>query len=75
MAKTIQSAAQLREFLANSLLGIRNGDIKIDQAMAITKMAAQVHESLYSEAKVAQVQIALGRAAAVPEVGALKLTE
>lgn len=51
----------MREFLADMMLGIKNGHIDIDKASRITKMAGQINESLYAETKVAQVRKAAGQ--------------
>lgn len=67
----ITETGELRRFLANSLLGIKNGDLDIAKAAQITKMAAQINESLYAEVKVAAVQKAAGKEAA--ELGKLRL--
>lgn len=56
----IQTAGQLREFLCMQLLGIKNGDVEINKASAITKMAEQITNSLYSEMKMKQLQLAAG---------------
>ena len=52
----IQTTGQLREFLSNMIVGVKNGDISCTQASNITKLAAQVNESFYSEIKVAQIE-------------------
>jgi hypothetical protein len=57
----IQTAGQLRQFLCNMILGIKNGDLELNKATQITKMAEQITNSLYSEMKMQQLQIAAGR--------------
>jgi hypothetical protein len=52
----IQTTGDLRQFLADMLLGIKNGDLAIDKASQITKMAGQINESFYSEVKVWRVR-------------------
>lgn len=60
MQSKIQTAGQLRIFLCNMILGIKNGDIEINKATQITKMAEQITNSLYSEMKMQQLQIQAG---------------
>lgn len=63
MAKNIQTVGQLREFLVNTMLGVKDGSIKIDEASRITKLAAQVNESFYSEIKIAKTMLEAGQEA------------
>lgn len=56
----IKTTGQLREFLVDLLVGIKNGHVAVDKASNITKMAAQVNESFYSEIKIARVNKELG---------------
>lgn len=71
MSSKITNTGQLREFLANMITGVRDGDVKIDEARAIVKVAEKINESFYAELKVAQVQSQLGRK--VAELGGLVL--
>jgi hypothetical protein len=57
----IKTTGQLREFLANSLLAVSSGQMDTDRARNITKLAAQINESIYSEIKTARVLSELGR--------------
>jgi hypothetical protein len=67
----ISNTGQLREFLANMLLGVKSGDIKVDEARTMVKLAEKVNESYYAELKVAQVNLQLGRK--VAELGKLEI--
>jgi len=69
----ITNTGELREFLCSTINGVANGTFGIDKAKEITKIAAQINESLYSEVKVAKTQIELGNEAA--KFGALDLGE
>lgn len=71
--RQIQTSGDLRAFLSNALLGIRNGDIDIHKASQITKMAAQINESIYSEIKAGVVLAAAGKT--VAEFGNMPLSE
>lgn len=70
MAK-ITNTGELREFLCSAINNVANGTFDINKAKEVTKLAAQVNESLYSEVKVAKTQIELGKEAA--RFGELKL--
>lgn len=67
----IKSTGELREFLCSTINGVANGTFDIHKAREITKLAAQVNESLYSEVRVAKTQLELGKQAA--DLGALNL--
>ena len=56
----MQTAGQLRQFLCNMMLGIKNGDLELNKATQITKMAEQITNSLYSEMKMQQLQLQAG---------------
>lgn len=71
MSSKIATTAQLREFLANMMLGVRSGDIKVDEAGKIVKLAEKINESFYAELKVAQINQQLERK--VDELGKLKI--
>jgi hypothetical protein len=43
------------------MMGVKNGEVKVDEAARITKLAAQIHESFYSEVKIAKVQLEAGK--------------
>jgi hypothetical protein len=72
MAK-ITTTGQLREFLCQSINSVATGTLDIQKASQITKLAAQVNESLYSEVKVARLQLELGKTAS--EMGALTVNQ
>lgn len=73
MATQIKTTGQLREFLVNMLIGVKNGDLDESKARNITKMAAQINESFYSEIKIAKIQLDAGKSA--EELGKLKIGE
>ena len=52
--RKIETVGQLRSFLCESIVDVRNGNIRVEIASQINKMAAQVNESFYSECKVAR---------------------
>ena len=56
----IKTTGDLREFLANCILGVKNGHLAIDKAREMTKLAAQINESFYSEIKIAKTQKEMG---------------
>lgn len=55
MSGKIETTGQLREYLVTMMQGVKNGDVKVEVASVMTKMAAQVNESFYSEIKIARV--------------------
>ena len=61
MSTKIVTSGDLREFLATMLLGVKNGDLDVEKARNITKMAAQINESFYSEIKIAKVEMEAGK--------------
>ena len=46
--------------LANAAKGVLNGDLDIDRAMALHKLAKNITESLYSETKIAMFRNEIG---------------
>ena len=67
----IKTSGQLREFLVNMMKGVKNGQLAEDKARNIVKMASQVHESFYSEIKIAKTRKEMGLA--ISDLGALPL--
>jgi len=63
MAK-ITNTGELREFLCSAINSVANGTFDVNKAKEVTKIAAQINESLYAEVKVAKTQIELGNEAA-----------
>lgn len=57
MSKTIQTTGDLRTFLTNVMVGVKDGVVNADDASRITKLAQQINESFYSEIKIAQIRI------------------
>jgi hypothetical protein len=49
----IKTAGELRGFLADVMVGIRAGSVECDQAHAISKIAAQINQSLATEVNTA----------------------
>ena len=70
MAK-ITTAGELREFLCSAINSVGNGTMDTIKARDITKLAAQVTENLYAEAKVAKLQLEMGEQAS--KIGGLFL--
>lgn len=54
------------------MMGVKDGDVKIDEARALVKLAEKVNESYYAELKVAQVSLQLERK--VAEFGRLPIS-
>jgi hypothetical protein len=69
MSAKITNVGELRMFLANMMVGVRDGDIKVDEAARIVKLAEKINENYYAEIKRAEIALELGRV--VPEFGKL----
>lgn len=67
MSATIKTTGQLREFLVNMMLGVKNGQLDLDKASRVTKLAAQINESMYAEIKTARIRSEAGEA--MPKIG------
>lgn len=71
MSRKIENTGQLREFLSNMMMGVKDGSVKVDEARAQVKLAEKINESYYAELKVAQVSLQLERK--VAEFGKLPI--
>ncbi len=58
---TIKTAGDLRSFLAGIMVDIKNGNIDAEQAGAISKVSAQINQSLAVEVKAAIEMHKLGK--------------
>jgi hypothetical protein len=67
----LRTTGQLRTMLANAAKGVLNGDLEIDRAMALHKLAKNISESLYSETKIAMFAHEVGNE--IPKMGELQL--
>lgn len=70
-SERIETTGHLRTALANAAKGVLNGDMKVDDALALHKLAKNITESLYSETKIAMFLHEVGKEP--KELGALKL--
>lgn len=61
MSAKISNTGQLREFLANMLIGVKDGDVRVDEARTMVKLAEKINESYYAEIKMANVAQQLER--------------
>lgn len=68
-----KTTGQLRAMLANAAKGVMNGDLDIERATALHKIAKNISESLYSETKIAMFSHEVGRH--VHNIGDLPLGE
>jgi hypothetical protein len=71
--KSIKTTGELRDFLATMMVGVKNGDLDLDKARNITKLAGQINESFYAEVKVAKVRAEAG--AIMPALGEMLIGE
>lgn len=52
-ATELRTTGQLRTMLANAAKGVMQGQLDIDRAVALHKLAKNISDSLYSETKIA----------------------
>ena len=69
----IKTTGDLRKYLLSTITLVGNGIIDTDKARNITKLAAQINESLYAEVKVAKTKLELWQEA--DKIGELKLAD
>lgn len=69
----LNTSGKVRDFLAMAMLGVKSGDLAIDKASQISKLAAQLNDSLYSEAKLATLMAKSGKMP--PRLGQLPIGE
>jgi len=60
MGQEIKTTGQLRDMLFNAQKGLRNGDLDLDGAWKVYKLAKNICESLYSETKIAMFRHEVG---------------
>lgn len=53
------------------MLGVKNGDLELDKASRITKLAGQINESFYAEIKVAKIRADAGEV--IADLGAMQV--
>jgi hypothetical protein len=70
-SKELKTTGQLRTMLANAAKGVLNGDLDIERATALHKLAKNISESLYSETKIAMFSHEIG--SDIPKMGDLPL--
>lgn len=61
MKNDVKTTGQLRTLLANAAKGVLNGDLEIQKAEAVHKLAKNISESLYSETKIAMFRNEVGQ--------------
>lgn len=57
----LRTTGHLRTMLANAAKGVMQGDLDIDKAMALHKLAKNISDSLYSETKIAMFRHEVGQ--------------
>lgn len=71
MNAKIKTTGELREFISNMMMGVKNGDLDTNKANSITKMAAQINESFYAEIKIAKIKLEAGQK--LSDLGSLQI--
>jgi len=67
----IKTTGELRDFLATMMVAVQSGDVDLDKAKNITKLAGQINESFYAEVKVAKVRAEAGQE--MPGLGEMRI--
>jgi hypothetical protein len=67
----IKTTGHLRIMLANAAKGVLNGDLDIERATALHKLAKNISDSLYSETKIAMFSHEIGLE--IPKMGDLEI--
>lgn len=67
----IQTAHDLRVYIANCMLAVGQGEMSVPQGVVIKGMGDTINDSLYSEIKLATLQRAVG--IEPPAIGDLKI--
>ena len=73
MKNSISTAGNLRAFLCDAMVDVLEGRLEVDKASVIQKLAAQVNENMYAEAKVAKMRADAGEP--LPALGELPLRD
>jgi hypothetical protein len=71
VVKEVKTTGQLRTMLANAAKGVMQGELAIDKAIALHKLAKNISESLYSETKIRMFHTEVGQT--VERLGELEL--
>ena len=61
MKSEIKTTGQLRTMLATAAKGVLNGDLDIERANALHKIAKNISDSLYSETKISMFRHEVGQ--------------
>lgn len=62
MKTEVKTTGDLRQLLANAIKGVMNGQMDLDRANAVHKIAKNLSDSLYSETKIAMFRHEIGQA-------------
>jgi hypothetical protein len=60
-SQEIKTTGQLRAMLANAAQNVLNGQLDLEKATALHKLAKNISESLYSETKIAMFAHDIGK--------------
>lgn len=70
----ISNTGELREFLVNMMLGVKDGVLDTDKASKITKLAGEINDNLYAELKSHVVMLSMGKeASSIGELGTMNI--
>lgn len=57
MKTAIETSGDLRKFLVNMMLGVKDGHVDVQRARAVIGLAAAANENVYAEIKQARTQV------------------
>ena len=61
MKTQIKTSGELRSFLLNLMVAVKNGSVKTEELRVINKSADTINESIYSELKAGKLFLEMGR--------------
>lgn len=70
-SKAIKTTGELREFLADTMVGVKEGSIDTNKARSIARLAGQINDGFYAEVMSAKMRAEAG--ATIQELGAMAL--
>jgi len=69
--ETIKTTGQLREVLADTIAKVISGEVDVEKASTMHKLAKNISDSLYSETKIRMFEKEIG--STLPAMGSLPL--
>ena len=70
---TIKTTGELRQFLINMMVGVKDGHVDVQKASQLTKLAGQINESIYAEIKTSRLLLDMEQK--VQQFGSLSIND